>query len=155
MKYFTLDSTQTIHRPIEEVFAFFSDPKNLEELTPDFLRFQVLQATHPEIEEGTEIDYALRLRGIPVRWRSRILKWDPPFSFVDEQVRGPYRKWHHRHTFQDLDGATLVRDHVTYAVLGGAMVNRCFVRRDLERIFDHRRAQLARRFPKTHLASIS
>lgn len=96
------------------------------------------------------IEYRLRLRGLPVRWRSEITAWEPPFRFVDEQRRGPYRLWIHEHRFEEREGRTLVSDRVRYAVPGGPLlegsVNRLFVRPDLDRIFAFRRAVLVRLF---------
>jgi len=140
---FTIEREQTIRRPAHEVFAYFSDPSNLEALTPPWLNFRVLKCSTPEVRQGTTIDYRLRLRGIPIRWRSLISTWAPPFEFVDEQVIGPYRSWVHRHTFVETPGGVLVHDHIDYSVPGGALVDRFFVRRDLERIFDYRQDQLA------------
>lgn len=143
MKRYHLERTQTLRRNLEEVFPFFSDPTNLEAITPPYLRFRVLGMTTERIEEGTEIDYALRLRGVPIQWTSRITSWNPPHGFVDEQIRGPYKLWHHEHRFREVGGVTVASDLVTYAVLGGAWVNRFLVRPDLERIFDFRRQALA------------
>jgi ligand-binding SRPBCC domain-containing protein len=94
------------------------------------------------LEEGSRIRYRLRVRGIPIGWTSLISRWDPPHAFVDEQVSGPYSTWIHEHTFEERDGGTVVRDRVDYDVPGGRLVERLFVRRDLERIFDHRKATL-------------
>jgi ligand-binding SRPBCC domain-containing protein len=91
---------------------------------------------------GQRIDYRLRVRGVPIRWQSEITAWEPPHRFVDEQRRGPYRAWIHEHTFEAQDGGTLARDLVQYAVLGGALVNRLFVARDVERIFAFRSEML-------------
>ena len=142
MKEFILRSEQTIDRPIDEVFEFFSDPHNLGEITPPFLGFRVLSCSTPAICKGSLIDYKIRLRGLPLRWRSLISAFEPPFRFVDEQVRGPYRRWVHEHTFEDRNGKTLVRDEVRYAVLGGALINRLLVRKDLQVIFDYRSRRL-------------
>ncbi|MFT5291155.1 MAG: ligand-binding SRPBCC domain-containing protein [Planctomycetota bacterium] len=136
-----------VRRSLEDVFEFFSDPGNLETLTPSWLRFRVLDSSTPEIEEGTTIDYRLRMHGIPFHWRSRISLWEPPFEFVDEQEKGPYRSWVHRHSFRETDHGVLVRDRVDYSVLGGAFIHGLFVRRDLERIFDHRMKSLAAALP--------
>lgn len=128
-------------RPIEEVFAFFSQAKNLERITPAFLRFEVLTPEPLEMREGLKIDYRLRVRGIPLRWQSEITEWNPPFAFTDEQRRGPYKTWIHRHAFSSTpEGHTQMCDRVRYAVFGGALVNRLFVRPDVERIFAHRRS---------------
>jgi ligand-binding SRPBCC domain-containing protein len=128
------------------VFRFFSDPANLGEITPPWLDFRVVGCSTPVIGEGTLIDYKLRLRGLPLRWRSRIDSWNPPHGFIDEQLTGPYRSWIHEHLFEDLGGSTLVRDRVRYSVLGGALVNRLLVRPDVERIFDYRSKRLAELF---------
>ena len=146
MREFRIEDTQWIGRPIAEVFGFFGDPANLERLTPPWLDFRVLDCSTEQIEEGSLIDYQLRLHGIPIRWRSLISAWEPTKRFVDEQVRGPYRTWHHTHTFEEVEGGVQVSDHVRYAVWGGALVNRLFVRRDIEKIFDYRTQALAEVF---------
>jgi ligand-binding SRPBCC domain-containing protein len=88
------------------------------------------------------IDYRLKIRGFPAKWRTRISEWQPPFRFVDEQIRGPYRRWHHEHTFEEKDGGTLCRDRVQYDMIGGALINWLLVRRDVETIFAYRRKKL-------------
>jgi len=138
MREFRIERTQRIERPIEEVFGFFADPANLGRLTPPWLDFRVLDCSTEQIEEGSLIEYQLRLHGIPIGWCSLISAWEPTQRFVDEQVRGPYRRWHHTHTFDEIEGGVQVSDHVRYAVWGGALMNRLFVQRDLERIFDYR-----------------
>jgi ligand-binding SRPBCC domain-containing protein len=131
---------------VEEVFPFFADARNLEELTPPFLRFQVLTPPPISMAAGTRIDYRLRLHGIPIRWQSEITAWEPMRMFVDEQRRGPYRAWIHTHRFTAKDGGTLVEDEVRYDVPGGALVNALFVRNDVARIFAYREAKLRARF---------
>lgn len=145
-KTFHYDCELWLPRPVELVFPFFADARNLERITPPFLRFRVLTPEPIEMGVGTLIDYRLRVHGLPLRWRSEITAWDPPHRFVDEQRRGPYRKWHHEHTFEPRDGGTLAKDSVEYAVPGGALVDRLFVRRDVERIFAHRRRVLSELF---------
>lgn len=134
-------------RPRAAVFEFFKEARNLETLTPDFLRFRVLSPEPIVMGDGTRIDYRLRLHGLPLTWRSEITDWDPPRGFVDQQLKGPYRKWHHRHRFYDVPGGTLCEDEVTYEVLGGALVRRLFVVNDLDRIFRYRREVLTGLFP--------
>lgn len=136
-------TSQWVPSPLEETFAFFSNAHNLERLTPPLLRFRILTPPPIEMAVGTRIDYRLRLRGVPIRWQSEITRWDPPRGFVDEQRRGPYRKWIHEHRFRDEGGGTRVEDHVTYAVPGGALVDRWVVRPDLDRIFDYRQRVIA------------
>jgi ligand-binding SRPBCC domain-containing protein len=146
MKTFRLESRIWLRRPLELVFPFFADARNLEQLTPPWLRFQVLTAGEIRIAAGTRIDYRLRLRGIPIRWQSEITEWNPPRRFVDEQRGGPYRLWIHEHLFREHNGLTLAEDHVQYAVLGGALVNRLLVEPDLARVFRYRRRKLAELF---------
>jgi len=141
MRLFTLKTEQWIPRPIETVFPFFADPSNLEQLTPPWLHFRILNPVR-DVRAGLRIDYRLRLHGIPLRWQSEITEWEPPFRFVDVQRRGPYRAWIHEHTFESVDGGTLMRDVVQYAVLGGPLVRKLFVEPDLKRIFNFRRLQL-------------
>ena len=98
------------------------------------------------MRSGIEIDYRLRLRGLPLRWRSRISDWHPPYQFVDDQIVGPYRLWHHVHTFEARDGGTCVLDHVEYASAGGRLANALFLRRDLRAIFAFRQQRLMELF---------
>ena len=146
MRIFTFESELWLPRPVTEVFPFFADARNLPSITPDWLNFEVLTPGPIEIKAGALIDYRLRVRGLPLRWRTRIKAWEPPHRFVDEQLRGPYRQWMHEHTFLQQDGGTLARDVVNYAVWGGAWVNEVFVRRDVERNFAFRREKLLERF---------
>jgi len=136
-------------RPIDEVFGFFSDARNLQTITPPWLDFQILTPGAIEVRAGLLIDYRLRVHGFPLRWQSEITAWDPPHYFVDEQRRGPYRLWVHEHRFRRSENGTVVSDEVRYAVPGGALVNRLFVRRDIERIFAFRRQKLLERFTGT------
>jgi ligand-binding SRPBCC domain-containing protein len=143
---FTLTAEQWLPRRLPDVFAFFADANNLDVLTPGWLRFEILTPRPIEMKVGALIDYRLRLRGLPIRWQSEISVWEPPHRFVDEQRRGPYRLWHHTHTFADHNGGTMVGDRVRYAGPGRALVNRLFVRRDVEWIFAYRQERLRARF---------
>lgn len=126
----------------EEVWPFFADAGNLERITPPWLRFEVLTPLPLAMAVGTLIDYRLRWHGVPIRWRTRIARWDPPGAFVDEQLRGPYRLWHHTHTFERHGDRTLMRDRVEYRAPLGWIAHPLIVRRDVARIFDYRRAAL-------------
>lgn len=132
--------------PREKVFPFFADARNLETITPPWLNFQILTPGEIQMRVGALIDYKLRVRGIPIRWQTKITGWNPPESFIDEQLRGPYRLWRHTHTFVEKDGGTLCGDRVEYAVPGGALVNKFFVRRDVEKIFAYRGEVLKKHF---------
>jgi len=146
MREFTLEREQTIDAPLDAVFAFFSDARNLERITPPWLHFEILTPPPIEMRVGTRIDYRLRLHGIPLRWQSEITAWEPGRRFVDEQRRGPYRTWIHAHEFEAVDGGTRVRDSVRYSVPGGAIINRLLVAPDVARVFDHRERVLRRLF---------
>ena len=141
-----LERRQRLNRPADQVFTFFARAHNLERITPPWLHFEVRGTEPGEMGEGTVIHYRLRLHGLPLRWTSRIEEWDPGRSFVDRQLRGPYRVWHHRHTFTDDGEGTLVGDEVHYALpLGrlGEIAHPLLVKPDLERIFDYRHAAVA------------
>ena len=127
-----------LRHPLSEVFPFFVDARNLERITPPWLRFSVLTPGEIPMREGVTIDYQLRLRGIPIRWTSRISAWEPPHRFIDEQDRGPYLTWRHEHRFHEEDGMTVAEDKVAYAVPGGRLVNRFLVAPDLRRVFAYR-----------------
>lgn len=138
---------QLVKRDLAEVFGFFAEAGNLELITPPWLGFSLTDPDRIDMGAGTLIEYRLHLHGVPLRWTSRIALWEPERGFVDVQARGPYRLWHHTHSFERRGGGTLVRDHVRYALpLGpwGELGHRLFVRRDLARIFDFRRAAVAR-----------
>jgi ligand-binding SRPBCC domain-containing protein len=149
MKLFTLTSEQLIPRKPEELFPFFADAGNLEQLTPPWLHFRIMSPS-VEMRAGARIDYRLRVHGIPLKWQSEITAWEPPFRFIDVQKRGPYRAWIHEHTFESRDGGTLMRDHVQYAVAGGTLVRNFLVAPDLQKIFDFRRVRLESIFGGAH-----
>ncbi len=146
MQVFTLAAKVALPQPLEEVFDFFARARNLQRITPPWLRFQILTPQPIPMRRGTRIDYRLRWRGIPVAWQSEITHWDPPHYFVDEQRKGPYRIWFHEHRFDRENGRTVVRDRVEYAVLGGRLIDRWIVRPDLKRIFRFRQKQLLKIF---------
>lgn len=109
-----LKTSVTIPLGIEETFGFFADASNLEKITPPELCFQILTPQPFDITEGSEIDYRLRLYGLPLSWRAKITNWSPPHLFVDEQIQGPYRLWVHIHRFYQQNGSTTIIDEVWY-----------------------------------------
>ncbi len=145
---YLLETECLIRRPIEQVFEFFSNARNLERITPTWLRFEVLTPDPIRMAAGTLIDYRLRVRGLPLRWQSEITTWEPPFRFVDVQRRGPYYHWNHEHVFESVEDGTWVRDEVTYKTPGGSIVNRLLVAPDLRRVFEYRRKALIETFGK-------
>ncbi len=141
--------SQWLPHPAQDIWPFFADAQNLEQITPAFLGFHVLGSSTAAIGAGTLIDYKLRLAGVPLRWRTRIDTWDPPRRFVDLQERGPYRLWHHTHDFVPLAGGTLMHDTVRYRLpagwlgtLGGGQA----VAVAVGRIFEYRSLAIDQRF---------
>jgi ligand-binding SRPBCC domain-containing protein len=137
-----LEREQLVPRPVDEVFDFFARAHNLEQITPPWLRFELLTPAPIAMATGTRIDYRLRVHGVPLRWTSRIEEWESNRAFVDRQERGPYRDWRHRHDFVARGETTVVRDRVRYSLPWGSLgtvAHAAVVRRDLERIFDYRR----------------
>jgi len=147
MKVRTLERTQMVPRPLAETFKFFSDPHNLQRLTPAFLQFKFLSPPPEVMHPGTVIDYQIRLYGVPVHWRTRIEVVEAPKKFVDVQEKGPYALWRHSHSFRDLGGGkTEMKDRVEYAMpLGplGEIAYYALVKRSLAQIFEFRERELA------------
>ncbi len=149
-----LEREQRVALPLERTFEIYADARNLEAITPPWLRFRVITPDAIEMAAGTLIDYRLRLRGVPVSWRTRIEAWEPPHRFIDAQVKGPYAVWHHTHTFEPDGDDTLIRDRVRYRIgFGplGTLAQRLFVRRDLDRIFDYRHKAITRLIAENRL----
>jgi ligand-binding SRPBCC domain-containing protein len=139
--------SQIVPPPPDEAFAFFADVRNLEAITPPWLRFRVLTQPPVVLEAGALVDFRLDLHRAPISWRTRIEAWEPGRRFVDVQVRGPFAHWEHLHTFEPVEGGTLIADHVRYRMPYGPLgeaVHGLIVGRDLERIFDFRREAVAR-----------
>jgi ligand-binding SRPBCC domain-containing protein len=146
VRTYRLESTTWVPRPIGEVFAFHADAGNLQALTPPFLDFTILTPGPIEMRPGALIRYRLRLYGIPMRWLTEISAWEPPRRFVDTQLKGPYRRWVHEHTFVEQDGGTEIRDRVTYAVPFGSLSHGWAVAPNLRRIFRFRHQALLKMF---------
>jgi ligand-binding SRPBCC domain-containing protein len=149
MSLYTLYRELWVPHPLPEVFDFFSRAENLELLTPPWLRFRMLTLPPIHMQQGGTIEYALRIHGIPVRWLTEIEHWNPPYEFIDVQLKGPYRTWRHTHRFTAVEGGTSIVDMVRYELpLGmlGRMAHRLQVARDLSRVFDYRAGRVRDRF---------
>jgi ligand-binding SRPBCC domain-containing protein len=131
--------------PLDRVFPFFASAANLQALTPPWVHFAIRTTAPIQMRQGARIAYSIRLHGVPVPWESEITVWQPPDRFVDEQRRGPYRRWSHTHRFVNERGGTGLVDEVEYDILAGWLVGP-LVRRDLRRIFTYRHHALMRAF---------
>lgn len=136
---------QLIDRPVEEVFDFFKDEKNLERITPEFLNFRIKGMSTENIQKDTIIKYRLSLRGLPIEWHSLIKEFEPNKKFIDFQLKGPYKKWEHTHRFIPLGEKTLITDHVVYKLPMGTLGNvfaGSFVKKDVNSIFEYRQRSI-------------
>ena len=143
MKIYKLKYKQTIkEKNIEEVFDFFSRPENLSTITPERLNFTILTPSPIKMKEGQLIDYTIKILGKKIRWRTIISEYNPPYMFIDQQLKGPYSLWHHKHIFNEIKGGVEIIDEINYVVpfgLIGALVNYFFINRDLNFIFKYRK----------------
>ena len=136
-----LTQVQLIRQPLPDVWEFFSNAENLQRLTPGFLKFQILTPTPIDMGVGTLIDYRISLFGVPMTWKTEITEYTPQKHFVDNQIKGPYSRWHHTHRFESVPEGTRMTDEVEYRVpLGGlgSIAHGLFVRRTLGQIFAFR-----------------
>ena len=133
-------------KPLEKVFDFFSNEKNLEDLTPPLLNFKVVDKSTKNLQEGTKIHYKLKIHGVPTKWTSLITNWSPKKEFADVQVKGPYAKWFHRHLFKELASGVLIQDKVVYRLplsrFGANIIIHWLIRKDIEKIFTYRRGKI-------------
>lgn len=151
-----LHATQVIPLARERLFPFFSDARNLAVITPPAMQFHIFTPQPIVMREGTVIDYTVRVAGVPLRWRTLISHWDPPTEFADEQLRGPYAIWQHRHRFTALGSDTTRMDdevlfRLPFAPLGDIAAP--FVKRELRRIFRYRHAAIERAIAEGTLAA--
>ena len=156
MKTFEINMKQYINKPLEVVFEFFSKPENLEMITPKSLSFNILTPTPIKMEKGSLIDYTIRLFGVPIHWRTLISDYEPPFRFVDQQIKGPYTFWHHTHTFRLVEGGVEIIDQVKYSLpLGwlGTLAHAIWVRKDLEEIFEYRKTVIQNYFEINNIST--
>jgi len=150
MKLQTLVQEQRLPITREAAWEFFSTPRNLNEITPKDIGFEILNQPSDKVHEGQIIAYRIGILPlVRLTWVTEIKAIEDGRAFVDEQRFGPYKFWHHRHTFEDIPGGVLIKDVVHYG-LGfgpfGEIAHALFVRRKLENIFNHRQQILAARF---------
>ena len=149
MPPFVFHAEQFVPRPHAEVFDFFSKAENLQELTPAFLHFRILSVDPAPIRKGTLIKYSLRWRIFPIRWTTEIIEWEPPNRFVDVQLKGPYKLWHHEHRFVAEGSGTRIIDQVQYQLpfgIFGSIAHSLKVKKDVETIFAYRTEVVRRLF---------
>jgi len=151
MKIYIIKTKQFIERPLAEVFDFFSTPENLAEITPSELNFKILSPHPLEMKQGAVFDYTIKLYKISVHWRTLITTYEPPYRFVDEQIKGPYSYWHHTHIFKEVNDGVEIHDSVSYSIpfgLLGRLLHAVWIKRDLERIFKFRKNVIDQIFSK-------
>lgn len=149
-----LARVQRFEEPLETLFPFFAEARNLEGITPPWLSFRIVSAPAGPISAGALLQYRLRWRGIPFSWTTEIASWDPPNRFVDRQIQGPYRLWEHEHRFITRpDGLVEMIDRVWYRAPLAPLTHPLVVRADVERIFDYRSERLAQLFRTANMSS--
>jgi len=135
------ESETVLKAPLNEVWRFFSDPRNLARITPPSLRFRIVDAPDRSLRRDDRVVYRIRILGIPMTWVTRITDWDEERMFADAQEKGPYRTWVHTHTFERLDDGVRMRDRVHYELplgFAGRVAGGWFVRRQVRTIFAFR-----------------
>jgi ligand-binding SRPBCC domain-containing protein len=150
MKEHLFSSDLWLARSPTEIFPFFADARNLGSITRPWLHFELLTRGDMTMRVGALIEYRIKLHGIPLHWKTKITAWDPPFRFVDEQIKGPYQQWIHEHRFEKSGEGTLCHDRVRYSIFGGLIVNRLFVEPDVKKIFLFREKKLTELFGSKH-----
>jgi ligand-binding SRPBCC domain-containing protein len=151
MKTFVLEREQLIKAPLDKVWQFFSSPHNLDVITPKDLDLEIVEC--PDVEEiypGMMIRYTVRpILNFPFKWTTEILEVKAPHSFTDVQIKGPYRRWEHQHTFIPINGSVSMKDRVLYSIPVDALsawINKWVVQKKLDQIFDYRKQEIEKLF---------
>lgn len=150
---YSLKTVQKIPVSKEEAWQFFSNPANLQTITPSNLGFKIISKHHGDrMYPGQIIEYKVApLLGIPMYWMTEITHVEQGKYFVDEQRFGPYALWHHQHHFREIEGGVEMTDIVHYRIpywIFGRIANTLFVKAELKKIFDHRFRVVEERFGK-------
>ncbi|MBN1299673.1 MAG: SRPBCC family protein [Melioribacteraceae bacterium] len=152
MKIFELKQTQHLSIPLDEAWSFFSNPRNLDEITPPFLKFKIKSSIDNSMYEGQIINYSIKiLPGIFQNWVTEIKSVRKGEFFIDEQRFGPYKFWHHKHIFKPESNGVVMTDHIHYSLpfgIIGLLAHILFVKRRLKQIFDYRYNWLDKNFNK-------
>jgi len=146
---YIFEQTQNINKSLDGVFELFSKPENLQKITPNWLKFEIKPNSDKIMKENAEFFYKIKFHHLPLNWKTMITKYEPPYLFVDEQVKGPYKKWIHTHTFEEVNGFTIMKDRVEYDLYGGifkSIVHSAFVKNSIMEIFNFRRKIIAEVF---------
>ena len=146
MQAFELDRSIYLPCPLSQVFPFLADPTQQPLIAPPRLRMRFEGCNDRVLRTGSSFEFALRVRGLPLRWRTLVSSWHPPFEFVHEQVSGPFREWSHHYAFESIEGGTRVCERIRYVPPGGALFDRLFVRHELDSIFTYRAKRLSELF---------
>lgn len=136
---------QIVSKNIKEVFEFFEKPENLSVITPNWIKFRIMTKSPLEMKTGAEFDYRIYLMGVPLKWKTVIAKYEPPYKFVDIQKKGPYKLWVHTHTFEAIENGTKITDNIDYELYGGPvgnLINSLYVKHNLKAIFNFRKNKI-------------
>ena len=152
-KVYSLKTVQTIPVSMDEAWAFFSNPGNLQAITPANLGFKIISKHHGnKMYAGQIIEYTVKpLLGIPLYWMTEITHVKDDAYFIDEQRFGPYSLWHHQHHFKQTPAGIEMTDIVHYKLpfwFLGDIANTLFVKAQLKGIFDYRFAVVEKMFGK-------
>ena len=148
-KVFKFNAEQEINSDLDSVFQFFSQPENLSKITPPKMGFHILTPTPIAMKEGAIIDYTVKIFGIPQRWRTMITSYESHKMFIDEQMKGPYSLWHHKHIFLETSNGVKIIDEVTYVLplqFLQSLVNKIIIAPQIEEIFSYRKKMIINKF---------
>ncbi len=141
-----LHRTQVVFTPLDDIWVYFSSPKNLNAMTPPYMKFEIIHGGDNMMFQGQMIEYRVQL--VPMvssRWLTEITHVEEKVFFIDEQRIGPYRFWHHEHRFETIKGGTEITDQVTYKLPCGPLgdlIHSAWIRNQLKQIFNYRHEKI-------------